>query len=87
VILRDGEIDEEDNAMTTPDSIDPTGRLDNQLATPSPDLFRSMVKTFADAVMPRPTNAAAPTTARATPVGELPQRNCGDRRFPGTWLL
>jgi putative transposase len=37
--------------MTAPDSIDPTGWLDDQLASASPDLLRNMVKTFADAVM------------------------------------
>ncbi|HEV3361995.1 MAG TPA: IS256 family transposase [Pseudonocardiaceae bacterium] len=37
--------------MTAPDSIDPTGWLDDQLASASPDLLRTMVKTFADAVM------------------------------------
>ncbi|HEY2701347.1 MAG TPA: IS256 family transposase, partial [Pseudonocardiaceae bacterium] len=37
--------------MTAPDSIDPTGWLDDQLASASPDLLRDMVKTFADAVM------------------------------------
>jgi transposase-like protein len=42
---------EGDNAMTAPDSIDPTGWLDDQLASASPDLLRNMVKTFADAVM------------------------------------
>jgi putative transposase len=42
---------EGDNAMTAPDSIDPAGWLDDQLATASPDLLRNMVKTFADAVM------------------------------------
>ena len=37
--------------MTAPDSIDPTGWLDDQLASARPDLLRTMVKTFADAVM------------------------------------
>jgi transposase-like protein len=37
--------------MTAPDSVDPTGWLDDQLASASPDLLRNMVKTFADAVM------------------------------------
>jgi putative transposase len=37
--------------MAAVEGIDPTGWLDDQLATASPDLLRSMVKTFAEAVM------------------------------------
>lgn len=37
--------------MTAPDSIDHTAWLDDQLAAASPDLLRTMVKTFADALM------------------------------------
>lgn len=37
--------------MTAPDSIDPTGWLHEHLASASPDLLRSMVKTFAEAMM------------------------------------
>jgi transposase-like protein len=37
--------------MAAPESIDPTGWLDDQLAEASPDLLRNMVKTFAEAVM------------------------------------
>jgi putative transposase len=37
--------------MTAPEGIDPTGWLDEQRASASPDLLRTMVKTFAEAVM------------------------------------
>ncbi|MFC5103949.1 IS256 family transposase [Kibdelosporangium philippinense] len=37
--------------MAAVEGIDPTGWLDDQLAAASPDLLRSMVKTFAEAVM------------------------------------
>jgi transposase-like protein len=37
--------------MAASEGIDPTGWLDDQLATASPDLLRSMVNTFAEAVM------------------------------------
>jgi transposase-like protein len=37
--------------MAAIEGIDPTGWLDDQLATASPDLLRNMVKTFAEAVM------------------------------------
>lgn len=37
--------------MAAPEGIDPTGWLDDQLATASPDLLRNMVRTFAEAVM------------------------------------
>lgn len=34
--------------MAAVEGIDPTGWLDDQLAAASPDLLRSMVKTFAE---------------------------------------
>jgi putative transposase len=37
--------------MAAVEGIDPTGWLDDQLAMASPDVLRSMVKTFAEAVM------------------------------------
>jgi hypothetical protein len=55
--------------MDAPEGIDPTAWLDDQLAAASPDLLRTMVKTFAGAMCPRrPAGRLAPTTAPAAPM-------------------